>query len=272
MYCKLHKTYSNGKRTFLLNVTAHFKENKINVLFGPSGAGKTSLLRLISGLDTAEDGVIKFKGAYWLDIQKKQSLAIAKRNIAYVFQDYALFPNMTVLDNLNFVSKNINKELLNELITVLEIKHLLMTKPDELSGGQKQRIALARALVQQPDLLLLDEPLAALDEVLRNKIQIYLIQLQKKYEFTVIMVSHNLKEVLRIANHVVIINHGEIIDEGNSDILLNNNPNNTLKATVLNINYELVTIIIGVQQISINKNYIKETNYNIGDIVEINVS
>ncbi|NJB83784.1 ATP-binding cassette domain-containing protein [Wenyingzhuangia aestuarii] len=267
--CEFSKTYTSDKRAFTLNIQTSFKQKAINVIFGPSGAGKTSLLRLISGLDQIDEGIVKANHIYWENTSKKKRTSIAQRNIAYVFQDYGLFPNMTVLNNLKFVKKKLNQELLNDVIATLEIKHLLMTKPNELSGGQKQRVALARALVQQPDLLLLDEPLTAIDEVLRHKLQSYLITLQKKYQFTVIMVTHSLQEVLKIAHHVCVMNHGEVIDQGTTAILLSKNPDNTLKGTVLHINQTTVTVLVGVQQILVNKSQILDTDYTQGQIIRI---
>ncbi|MDO6739126.1 ATP-binding cassette domain-containing protein [Wenyingzhuangia sp. 2_MG-2023] len=270
--CQFQKTYGSGKQTFHLNIKASFQSNAINILFGPSGAGKTSLLRLISGLDKVDEGSVSVDRVDWINTQTKTFMPLAQRNIAYVFQDYGLFPNMTVLKNLKFVQKKIPQQLFNDVIATLEIKHLLMVKPNELSGGQKQRIALARALVQEPKLLLLDEPLTALDETLRNKLQTYLVYLQQKYQFTVIMVSHNLQEVLKIADRVCVINYGEIIEEGKPTILISKNTQNTLKATVLDMEKERITVRVGIQQIKIDKKQIVNLDFQKGDEVEIQIS
>lgn len=267
--CKLHKTYHTPKKSFVLDIDASFKLNAINVLFGPSGAGKTSLLRLLSGLDSPDKGSILVNDVYWLQTATKTNVPVHKRNIAYVVQDYGLFANMTVLNNLKFVKKHLNQELLNNVISTLEIKHLLMIKPNDLSGGQKQRVALARALVQEPQLLLLDEPLTALDEELRYKLQDYLIQLQQQYQFTVIMVSHNLQEVLKVAEHVCVINDGKITKQGNPNLLIPRNSKNTLKGTVLDIEDDMVSILIGVQQIKISKKQITTSNFNRGDVIDL---
>lgn len=269
--CKVKKEYKSNKKNFSLNVNACFKTNTINVLFGVSGSGKTSLLRLISGLDKPDSGSIVYNNSCWFNSSKKKSTPINKRNIAYVFQDYALFPNMTVLQNLQFANKEKNSDLLNDLITTLQIQHLVKSKPNQLSGGQQQRVALARAIIQQPDLLLLDEPLTAIDETLRFKLQNYIKQLQQKYNFTVIMVSHNLQEVLNLAKHVVVINYGEIIDQGSLEILLGNNPKNTLIANVLNIKEDYVTVLIATQQITIKKSKIIEHSFIIGDKVTLSL-
>jgi len=271
IYCQFQKTYHSKKSSFQLNIKASFLLKAINVIFGPSGSGKTSLLRLISGLDIIDEGSIRIKNKYWTQTTTKTNLPLNKREIAYVFQENSLFPNMTVLQNLNFVKKEINSPLLNDLIATLEIKHLLMNKPNELSGGQKQRVSLARAILQEPNFLLLDEPLTALDEVLRKKLQSYLITLQKKYKFTVIMVSHNLQEVLKIADHVCVLNYGEILEQGPANILLSNNPKNTLKGTVLKVENNSITVLIATQQIKIEKSKILKNNIAIGDFVEISI-
>lgn len=271
IYCQFQKTYHSKKSSFQLNIKASFQLKAINVIFGPSGSGKTSLLRLISGLDTIDEGSIRIKNKYWTQTTTKTNLPLNKREIAYVFQENSLFPNMTVLQNLKFVKKEINSPLLNDLIATLEIKHLLMNKPNELSGGQKQRVSLARAILQEPSFLLLDEPLTALDEVLRKKLQSYLITLQKKYKFTVIMVSHNLQEVLKIADHVCVLNYGEILEQGPANILLSKNSKNTLKGTVLKVENNTITVLIATQQIKIEKNKILKNNIAIGDFVEISM-
>ncbi len=269
--CHIKKTYHSKKKAFHLNINVKFKSNCINVLFGTSGSGKTSVLRLLSGLDTPDSGKITHNHSVWFNEAKKEALKPSERNIAYVFQDNALFPNMSVLKNIQFASKEENKTLLNNLISTLELRHLLHQKPNELSGGQKQRVALARALVQQPDLLLLDEPFAAIDETLRTKLQSYLKTLQQKYQFTIIMVSHNLQEVLSIAQHVVILNYGEVIDQGNPKILVRANPKNTLKATVLHIDASTVTVLLATQQINIHISKITTNSFSVGDIVEVSL-
>ncbi len=267
--CNLQHTYFSNKREFNLNIKASFKKNAINIIYGPSGSGKTSLLRLISGLDKAKKGRITNGKTNWLKTSSKEFYPIAKRQIAYVFQDYGLFPNMTVLKNITFSKTNINQNLLNDVISTLEIKHLLNVKPDELSGGQKQRIALARALLQEPKLLLLDEPLNSLDQHLKNKLQIYLIKLQRTYKFTVIMVSHNIEEVLKISDYVFVMNQGEIIEQGLANDLFLNNKNNTLRATVLSIEEQSVTVLIGSQKINIKKQQIQTSEFEVGQLVEI---
>lgn len=269
IYCNFQKTYTTSKRSFYINIKTTFKENAINVLFGPSGSGKTSILRLLSGLDKIDKGIVKVDQQYWDNTNENKRLHPSKRNIAYVTQDYGLFPNMTVLENLQFAQNNINKNLLDDLITTLEIDQLLNTKPEDLSGGQQQRVALARALTQEPEILLLDEPLTAIEENLRDKLHHYLISLQRKYKLTILLVSHNLQEVLKVADYVYIVNSGRITAQGTTTILLDKNPQNTLTGNVLSIHSEFVTVLIGTQQINIVKHQISTTSYSIGSTVKI---
>ncbi|MGY6647637.1 ATP-binding cassette domain-containing protein [Wenyingzhuangia sp. IMCC45574] len=269
IYCDFTKTYNVKSRAFHLQIKACFKAYAINAIYGPSGAGKTSLLRLISGLDKIDSGTIKANDECWVCTDNDKFLPLAERNTAYVFQDYALFPNMTVQQNLDFVKKDVNAHLLNDVIDTLEIRELLKSRPSELSGGQKQRVALARALVQEPELLLLDEPFAALDESLRNKLQGYLLTLQKRYRFTVIMVSHNLHEVLTLADNVCVIEKGVVTGQGQPTLLLPCNEENTLRAKVLNINAKCLQVLIGTQQLKVSKDKVLTETYAEGDFVEL---
>lgn len=269
MYCKIHKVYKSKGRSFSIDIETCFKLHSINILYGPSGAGKTSFLRLLSGLDNIDKGSVKVLNNYWSNTSSRVSTPSEQRNIAYVFQDYALFPNMTVLENINFSKKNINKSLLNKVISIFEIDSLLNTKPYQLSGGQQQRIALARAIVQEPEFLFLDEPFTAIDESLKFKIQNFLILLQQEMKFTVIMISHNLQEVIKLANQVHILKNGKVVEQGNIDILLSKNHKNTLKASVLSITEKKANVIIGHQQVIISKEKIVQQNYDIGHEIDI---
>jgi molybdate transport system ATP-binding protein len=153
----------------------------------------------------------------WLN--EKFCLASQKREIGFVFQDYALFPNFSVLDNLLYVNKD--KELANYLLKMTELEELKNRFPQTLSGGQKQRVSLCRALMNRPKILLMDEPLSALDSNMRTKLQNEILTLHKEFNTTTIMVSHDPSEIYRLANRVVILNFGGIINDGTpKDILL----------------------------------------------------
>ena len=205
---------SNGQMN--LDIDLQIQKGDFIALSGLSGSGKTTLLRIIAGLETAS-GTIKIEDDIWLD--DKYSLPPQKRDIGFVFQDYALFPNYTVLENLLYVNKDIN--LANHLLNLTELNELKDRYPQTLSGGQKQRVSLCRAMMNRPKILLMDEPLSALDTNMRTKLQNEILTLHKEFETTTIMVSHDPSEIYRLANRVVVLNEGKIINDGlPKDVLL----------------------------------------------------
>ena len=209
---KLHG--ANGEMDLKINL--EIKQGEFVALAGLSGSGKTTLLRILAGLEEAS-GTINIDNDIWLN--DKFSLAPQKREIGFVFQDYALFPNFSVLDNLLYVNKD--KELANYLLKMTELEELKNRFPQTLSGGQKQRVSLCRALMNRPKILLMDEPLSALDSNMRTKLQNEILTLHKEFNTTTIMVSHDPSEIYRLANRVVILNFGGIINDGTpKDILL----------------------------------------------------
>lgn len=202
---KLHG--SNGE--MLLDVDLAINEGDFLALAGESGSGKTTLLRILAGLEPSK-GTIKVGDEVWQD--EKTSLATQKRDIGFVFQDYALFPNMTVLENLLFVNKD--KQLAVQLLGITELCELQDRLPNTLSGGQKQRVSLCRAMMNRPKLLLMDEPLSALDPSMRTKLQNEILTLHKEFGTTTIMVSHDPSEIYRLANRVAVLDQGHIVNEG----------------------------------------------------------
>lgn len=209
---KLHG--SNGEMDLDVNLT--IQEGDFVALAGESGAGKTTLLRILAGLEHSQ-GTVKIGREVWQDEQV--SLAPQKRGIGFVFQDYALFANMTVFENLLYVRKDL--KLAEHLLDVTELSALKSRLPNTLSGGQKQRVSLCRALMNRPKLLLMDEPLSALDPTMRTKLQHEILTLHKEFGTTTIMVSHDPSEIYRLANRVVMLNQGKIINDGKpKDVLL----------------------------------------------------
>ena len=199
-----------------LNVNLQIKQGEFVALAGLSGSGKTTLLRILAGLEEAS-GTINIDNNIWLN--DKFSLAPKKREIGFVFQDYALFPNFSVIDNLLYVNKD--KDLANYLLKMTELDELKNRFPQTLSGGQKQRISLCRALMNRPKILLMDEPLSALDSNMRTKLQDEILTLHKEFGTTTIMVSHDSSEIYRLANRMVVLNYGQIISDGTpKEILL----------------------------------------------------
>ena len=209
----------------IINLKVNKKINKGDflTLFGKSGSGKTTLLRILAGLETPKSGKIVVDKEIWFDSSKKINLAPQKRDVGFVFQDYALFPNMSVKKNLEFALKNKNEiKKVDEILEIMEIKNLSNMKPELLSGGQKQRVALARTLMTNPKILLLDEPLSALDTTMRLKLQDELSLIHQKFNITSILVSHDISEVFKLSNRVFKINLGEIEEDGTPNELFSN--------------------------------------------------
>jgi len=198
---------ANGKMH--LNTAFNIQEGEFVALTGNSGSGKTTLLRILAGLENA-DGEIEVANKSWLDSQKQ--LAPQKREIGFVFQDYALFENMTIEKNLLFV--NNDKKLATQLLKLTELYELKDRYPNRLSGGQKQRVSISRALMKRPKILLLDEPLSALDPKMRAKLQNEILSLHKEFKTTTIMVSHDPSEIYKLASRVIELDNGKIIRDG----------------------------------------------------------
>lgn len=199
---------------FDLNVRISVPRKELGVLYGASGAGKTTLLRILAGLEYPSDGRIEVDGQTWFDSETKVCVPPQKRSIGFVFQNYALFPSMTVRRNLEFAAGRRNDPRVEMLLNMVELTELQDRYPDDLSGGQQQRVALARALVRKPKILLLDEPLSALDAEMRGKLQDEIARLHNELELTTILVSHDRSEICRLAHRVFMIKGGRVAFEG----------------------------------------------------------
>lgn len=211
----------NGKVN--LAVKTVIKTGELVALFGSSGAGKTTLLRILAGLVHPDKGIIKFGETVWFDSEKRINIPPQNRNISLMFQDYALFPNMTVEENIQFAQSEKDDLAVNELLSIFGLSEFRKYKPNGLSGGQKQRVALARALARKPQLLLLDEPLSALDAEMRSVLQNQIAQAHQLLDTTTIMVSHDLNEVFRLATQVLCIENGMIQRSGTPDEVFSDN-------------------------------------------------
>ncbi|HHD78008.1 MAG TPA: ATP-binding cassette domain-containing protein [Campylobacteraceae bacterium] len=192
-----------------LEVALKIEERQFVALAGESGSGKTTLLRILAGLESAE-GTIRVGEKLWLD--GSSALPPQKREIGFVFQEYALFENMRVEENLLYVRND--RKLADKLLEITELGALKKRLPHTLSGGQKQRVSLCRALMNRPKLLLMDEPLSALDPTMRTKLQQEILTLHREFGTTTIMVSHDPGEIYRLANRVVTIHRGRVVDDG----------------------------------------------------------
>ena len=208
---KLHAATGN----ILLDINLQIKQSTFVSLYGKSGVGKTTFLKILAGLVQAENCKIEVDNSAWFNSQNKIIIAPQKRNIGFVFQDYALFPNMNVYENLAFVlpQKTDNKRI-EEILEIMDLSELSKRNPTTLSGGQQQRVALARALVREPKLLLLDEPLSALDHETRFKLQEEIVKIHKYFNLTTILISHDPSEIYRLSDIVLEMSEGKIIRQG----------------------------------------------------------
>ena len=210
------------RQNFHLNAHFHAPMKGVTALFGPSGSGKTTLLRCIAGLEKKTRGHLKIDDNYW----QNDSLCLPphKRPVGYVFQKSNLFQHLTVLQNLLYGQKRTAKAQrkidLDETIALLELEKILKYPPDKLSGGQQQRVAIARALLTTPQLLLMDEPLASLDQASKLDIIPYLERLHQELSIPVMYVSHSADEVTRLADHLVLMDQGSVTAEGEINHIL----------------------------------------------------
>jgi molybdate transport system ATP-binding protein len=210
----LRKKLRGARGDFDLKVSLEIEKGEFLVIFGPSGSGKTTLLRMLAGLETPDEGYLEIEGKVWIDTNRKINLPPQKREIGFVFQDYALFPNMTVFENIAYGMKKKDSKRIRELLRIAGLEKLSETKPATLSGGQKQRVALLRALAREPRLLLLDEPFSALDPQTAAPLREEVKKLQKQEGITTIMVSHHEEDVLKLADRIVHLNEGKVLFQG----------------------------------------------------------
>lgn len=231
--------------------------DRIGIL-GESGAGKSLLLKFLAGIYNPD------KGEIWLDdkclysTEKKINVKPQDRNIAYMFQNYALFPTMSVRQNIEIVvkgTKEEKKEKADKLLKKFHIQELAGRKPGELSGGQQQRVALARVLAYEPAIILLDEPFSALDQGLKEILQLELENMLKDYAGKVIMVSHSMEELYKFSNELVVVSDGKIVEKGNKQELFHS-PKTVKAARLIGINN-----ILKVKPIE--KNQIKLVNWDL---------
>ena len=277
---QIKKQLSASEGKMLLDVDCEIQAGKITGLHGPSGVGKTSLLKIIAGLLKPDQGYISVNEDIWLDTKNKINLPPQRRKIGFVFQDYALFPNMTVRQNLEFALRDKSHAyLVEELIKIIDLVQLQDKRPQQLSGGQQQRVALARAIANQPKLLLLDEPLSALDEEMRQKLQNHLLKVQKQFNLTVILVSHDVNETIKLTDYVIELRQGKIARKGSPIELFAKEFDSKSKKLIAEITaleyrdgFAYCSFILGKNVINLCLDKDQVRNFEIGQMIELKVT
>ena len=211
------RLYSGGHQ-FSLDIEFSSEED-ITVIFGPSGAGKSLVLKMIAGLEKPDQGSVKIDRSVMFDSAQKIDMASRERNVGYLFQDYALFPHLTVEENINFSSiralltpSRKDEARLRELLEVFHLEELAKKYPAQLSGGQRQRVGLARSLMLRPSILLLDEPFAALDPLLRMRMREELKKTQRLFSIPVLIITHDPQDVAELAQRLILMDNGIVKD------------------------------------------------------------
>ena len=223
LYFNLRKTLMGVNGPMQFSVMATLAKKERCGIFGPSGAGKTSLLRMLAGLTEPEQGCIIHDTDIWFDAKQFKNRRTQNRNLGYVFQDFALFPHLTVQKNMEFAMRHKNeKDRIDFLLEKTALTGFRKRYPHQLSGGQKQRLAFARALVSPPSLLLLDEPFAAVDWEGRKHMRELLADENLKIDCPILLVSHDPRDMLALVSRVLILNEGKLIADGKPQAILPN--------------------------------------------------
>lgn len=215
-----------GSFQALDRVNLEIKNGSLVGLLGPSGSGKSTLLRILAGLEKPDSGRI------WLEGQDATKIKLQKREIGIVFQNYALFPQLNVYENIAFgldvkeIPSNLKRKRVTELLKLMQLEKFGDCYPNQLSGGQRQRVALARALAVEPKVLLLDEPFAALDAKIRKQLRYWLRELHQQISVTTVFVTHDHSEAMELAQEIVILENGRILQIGTAQEL-SDHPTNT---------------------------------------------
>ena len=215
---------------------------RVTVLFGPSGCGKTTVLRCLAGLEVPDEGTIRFGAETWLDKQRGVCLTPQERGIGFVFQNYALFPHLSVAANVGYGLNDLNaserKRRVRELLDRFELTAQADQRPHQLSGGQQQRVGLARSLAMDPPLLLMDEPFGALDPVLRHQLQQEFLGIRKQLNKTILFVTHDVEEAFRLGDRVGVVAEGKLIRVGTPEDLIMN-PGSSAVASLIGVEQKM---------------------------------
>lgn len=272
----LTKTLQSADGRLQLALQTSLDAGSFTALFGPSGAGKTTMLRMLAGLTAPDSGKIVVGGTTWFDSASKVNLPPQRRSIGFVFQDYALFPNLSIRQNVAYGAGKGGFAWVDELLELTGLTALQNRLPGMLSGGQKQRVALARALARKPALLLLDEPLSALDAALRSQLQTDLAQVHRRFGLTTLLVSHDVGEVFKLSQRVLCLEQGRITQSGTpAEVFLQQRVTGklNLRAQVLAIRREevvyILSLLLGQDIIDVIATDDEVEGLRVGDIVSV---
>ncbi len=217
---------SFGNKPVIQNISLSIRDGSFTTLLGPSGCGKTTLLRMIAGLERPDSGTISLGGKVVYSSEKGVFVPPEKRGLGFVFQDFALWPHMTVFDNVAFGLRAAGKtdhleEKVKKALAMVQLEDLAARRPDELSGGQQQRVAFARAVVTEPACILFDEPLSALDALLREKMRVEIRELVRRLSITAVFVTHDQAEAMSMSDDIAVISKGKIEQWGPPEEIYN---------------------------------------------------
>ena len=217
----LQKSLEGAKGRLELDLQASFAPHLVHAIFGESGSGKTTFFKMLSGIITPDRGYIEHDGRVFFDSTNGVNLAIWRRKVGFVFQNYALFPHLSVYKNITFGLDKAMTHKIDELIALLNLSNLQDKKPKNLSGGQAQKVALARAILSNPDILLLDEPFSGLDRPTKITLQEELARILSHFKLTTFIISHDLEEVFSLAHQVHVLQEGRFTKQGSpSEVFL----------------------------------------------------
>lgn len=212
---KLKKELHGRDGRMDLDVDFHMPAQEFLTVFGPSGSGKTSIVRMIAGLMRPDEGFIEVDGDVWFDSQRGINVPVQQRAIGFVFQEYGLFPNMTVRQNLQYALKDPGDAgQIDGFLRMVDLEQFGDRRPANLSGGQKQRLAFVRALLRRPKIFLIDESFSALDIKLRLKLQDEVLEMHNRFKVPTIFVTHDLGEIFKLAQRILILEEGRIVRSG----------------------------------------------------------